>query len=130
MDNFGVQKAELKAIAKQPSIPELNAPYFRNDTKSTKDWLGATLKNVETLAEQSASGLHNMDGVIVLSVKNESKLAMSGIKDGDVIVGVEGEKIKNISELLLKYQENLWHGYLKLSIVRNQKVNEIKVNLQ
>ena len=130
MDNFGVQKAELKAIAKQPSIPELNAPYFQNDTKSTKDWLGATLKNVETLAEQSASGLHNMDGVIVLSVKNESKLAMSGIKDGDVIVGVEGEKIKNISELLIKYQENLWHGYLKLSIVRNQKVNEIKVNLQ
>jgi len=33
-----------------------------------------------------------MDGVIVLSVKSKSKLAMSVIKDGGVIVGVEGER--------------------------------------
>ncbi|MBI0397344.1 hypothetical protein [Cyclobacterium marinum] len=92
MDNFGVQKAELKAIAKQPSIPEFNVPYFQNDINRTKDWLGATLKNLETLAEQSASGSHKMDGVIVLSVKSKSKLAMSVIKDGGVIVGVEGER--------------------------------------
>lgn len=68
LDNFGVQKAELKAIAKQPSIPEFNVPYFQYDINRTKDWLGATLKNVETLAEQSASGSHKMDGVIALSV--------------------------------------------------------------
>ncbi|WP_235114749.1 right-handed parallel beta-helix repeat-containing protein [Cyclobacterium qasimii] len=92
MDNFGVQKAELKAIAKQPNIPELNASYSQKESKNMKNWLGGTLKNVETLAEQSASGLHSMDGVIVLNVKDKSKLAMSGITDGDVVVGVEGEK--------------------------------------
>ncbi|WP_339924442.1 peptide-binding protein [uncultured Cyclobacterium sp.] len=130
MDNFGVQKAELKAIAKQPYIPELNAPYSQNESNSITNWLGGTLKNVETLAEQSASGLHSMAGVIVLDVKDKSKLAMSGITEGDVVVGVEGEKIKNIAELFIKYRENLWHGYLKLSIVRNQKEREIRVNLQ
>ena len=95
MDNFGVQKAELKAIAKQPNIPELNASFAQNESNNRRNWLGGTFKNVETLAEQSASGLHSMAGVIVLSVKDKSKLAISGITDGDVIVEVEGENIKN-----------------------------------
>ena len=110
MNNFGVQKTALKAIAKQPDIPELNIPAFQKGLKRNKEWLGGTLKNIETLEEQSASGLHSLDGIIVLKVKDKSKLAASGITDGDVIVGIDGEKVKNISELLVKYQENLWHG--------------------
>jgi hypothetical protein len=129
IDNFGVQKTELKAIAMQPNIPELNISFSQKENKSTKEWLGGTLKNVETLAEQSASGLHSMDGVLVLSVNEKGKLAVSGVTDGDVIVGIDGEKIKNISELLRKHQEKLRHGSLKLSIVRNQNVSEIRIDL-
>lgn len=130
MDNFGVQKAELKAIAKQPDFPELNIASFQKVKKSTKEWLGGTLKNVESLEAQSALGLHSMDGIVVLEIKDNSKLAVSGIIDGDVIVGVDGEKVKNISEMLIKYQENLWHGSLKLSIIRNQKEREVHIDLQ
>ena len=130
MDNFGVQIANLKEIAKQPNIPELNALYAQYDDTNLKNWLGAKLKNVETLAEQSASGLHKKAGVIVLSVAKESKLEMAGIEDADVIVEVGGEEIENISGLLLKYQENLWRGVLDLTIIRNQKKRKINVNLQ
>ena len=130
MDSFGVQKPELKAIAKQPDIPELNIVSFQKTKKRTREWLGGTLKNIETLEEQSALGLHSMDGVVVSKVKENSKLAIAGMADGDVIVGVEGEKVKNISELLGKYQENLWHGKVKLSLVRHQKKIEILVKSQ
>lgn len=130
MDNFGVQKSDLKVIAKQPDIPELNLIDGQNDNGTVKSWLGAELKNVETLAEQSASGLHNLAGVIVLSVANESKLAMAGIEESDVIVEAGGEEIKDIASLLVRYQENLWRGYLNLTIIRNQKRNNIKVDLQ
>ena len=130
MDKFGVQKPELKAIAKQPEIPELNIVSFQNRGKRIKVWLGGTLKNIETPEEQSASGLFSMDGVIVLKVKESSKLAKSGIKDGDVIVGIEGEKVNNISELLIKYKENLWHGSINLNIIRHQKEINVSIELK
>jgi hypothetical protein len=43
------------------------------------------------IEEQSASGLFGMDGVIVIKVEKNGKLGISGIIDGDVIVGGEGE---------------------------------------
>jgi S1-C subfamily serine protease len=65
--------------------------------KSTKEWLGGTLKNIETPEEQSAFGLHSIDGIIVLKVEDQSELAKSGMIDGDVIVGIEGEEVMNLT---------------------------------
>jgi hypothetical protein len=130
MDRFGVQKLELKALAKQPEIPELNIMAFQKIRKSTREWLSGTLKNIETPEEQSSFGLFNMDGVIVLNVKKESKLAMSGIKEGDVIIGFDDEKVKTIIDLLNKYQEYLWHGKANLTIIRQQKEMKILIELK
>ena len=127
MNNFGVQKNKLKAIAKQPDIPKLKIASQKS-VKRDYIWLGGTIKNIETFAEQSASGLHNTNGVIVLKVKTKSKLAISGITNGDVIFAINGEKIKNTSELLQKYQKYLSHGSLNLSIIRHQK--EMKITLE
>ena len=43
MDKFGVQKLELKAIAKQPEIPTLKIELSEKKEVKTKLWLGATL---------------------------------------------------------------------------------------
>ena len=71
-----------------------------------------------------------MDGVIVLKVNENSILATSGLKGGDVIVGVEGKQVYHISDLLSKYQENLWHGSVRLTIVRHQKEMEFHIKSQ
>jgi hypothetical protein len=130
MDKFGVQQASLKAIAKQPDIPELNIPSFYAVKKSTREWLGATLKNIETPEEQSAFGLHSMTGIVVLNVKQDGTLAKSGFREGDVIVEAEGVKVNTISALLSSYQENLWHGSVRLMIIRNQKQMEVQIKSQ
>ncbi len=130
MDKFGVQQASLKAIAKQPDIPELNIPSFYAVKKSTREWLGATLKNIETPEEQSAFGLHIMTGIVVLNVKQDGTLAKSGFREGDVIVEAEGVKVNTISALLSSYQENLWHGSVRLMIIRNQKQMEVQIKSQ
>jgi hypothetical protein len=130
MDSFGVQKATLKAIAKQPEIPELNIMSFQKVQKSTREWLGATIKSIETIEEQSASGLFSMEGVIILKLEKDNKLVKSGILEGDVIVGFDDEKVANITELLNKYQENLWHGKAVLTIIRDQKEMKIPIELK
>jgi hypothetical protein len=125
MDRFGVQTPELKSIAKQPNVPELITQSEQRSNNETKVWLGGTLKNIETPEEQSAVGLQGIKGVIVLSLESGSKLASFGIKEEDVIVGVEGEKIKNTSGLLNKYKAYKRSGSVRLEIIRNQEKIEI-----
>lgn len=60
--------------------------------------LGITIRDVNnTLAQEK--DLDVVDGVYVDSVMNNSAGALAGIKSGDVIVGIEGNKVTNTSRL-------------------------------
>ena len=126
MNNFGVKNKKLRALANTPEIPKL---FFgaAGTGSSIYNWLGTEIKNVENMAERSASGLSRTAGVIVLSVDENSLAQKAGIKINDVILHCEGEEVNTISDLMRSYQKNNWHGKLKLKIFRNQK--EISITL-
>ncbi|MEO9570257.1 MAG: PDZ domain-containing protein, partial [Polaribacter sp.] len=128
MDKFGVQKPELKAIAKQPEIPKLKIESSVKKGVETKQWSGATLKNIETIEEQSSYGTHSLDGVIVLKINKESKLIKSDLKEGDVIIGFANKKVKNTSNFLDVLEKNSFKESVKLMIIRNQKEIEIQLS--
>lgn len=126
MDSFGVKKTSLKAIAKTPEIPVI---WSISDNKNSKSlsikWLGAKLKNIETLAERSASGLSKTSGVLVLSIDENSVLSNSDIQVGDVIIKGESKEVNKITDLMKVFQGHNWKGVLKLSVFRNQKTIEM-----
>jgi hypothetical protein len=132
MDKFGVQKPALKAIAKTPEIPEIKIPS-ENETKSSPvvAWLRSDIKSVDTEQEQSAYGLKSAEGVILLSVWSGSPAAKGeGLKKGDVILQVEGEKVKNTIDFLKitkKYQEE---GAMNVIVMRNQAEQLIRINIK
>ncbi|MBD0830610.1 PDZ domain-containing protein [Aestuariibaculum sediminum] len=130
MDQFGVQKPDLKLIAKQPEIPELISKLEKNSKTNTFKWLGTTLKNIETPEEQSASGLFDMNGIIVLKIEENSKLSPSNLKENDVIIGLNDDKIKNTEDFLNKYQGVSWQGQMTITVIRNQQRIKIHVNLK
>jgi len=87
MDDFGVRPARLKAIARQPAFP---VPALRAQAPSQQAahrLHGLSLKPVETLGEQSAAGLGDRAGLIVLAVEPDSPGAAAGLRPRDVIVG-------------------------------------------
>jgi S1-C subfamily serine protease len=88
--------------------------------------LGATLKNIETIEEQSSFGTHSMDGVIIFKINKNSKLSKSLIKEGDVIIGIKQEKVKNISNFIDTYKKYDYSENTTFIIVRNQKEMEIE----
>jgi hypothetical protein len=92
MDDFGVQKPELKAIAHTPEFPlpriVAAAPAARNTTPRT--WLGASVRNIADEGEMSAFGLPGVTGVLVLEVPADSALAKAGLQKNDVILSVNG----------------------------------------
>lgn len=131
MDKFGVQNPGLKALTKTPEFPII---WSIDDGKAkesiTMNWLGATLKNIETIEERSASGLNKTAGVIILKIKNESVMASTTLKVGDVIIEGEGEEIDQIKDLLKVFQGHNWKGKIDFKIYRNQKLMNLTVELK
>lgn len=128
MEGFGVRKPELKALAKQPDIPDLHISEFQKEKIKTRNWLGAKIKNVETLGERSVAGLEKEEGILIFQVEKGSLADLSGLQKGDVIVKCEDKIVKSMDDLLSTHQGSNWLGHLNLIVFRNQKENRIRIN--
>ena len=80
LDQFGVRKPELKAIARVPVMPgqrSVPATGVRRDP-APRTWLGATIRNILDKGEMSAFGLRGVNGVLLVEVPSGSILARAG----------------------------------------------------
>ncbi|MGA9450054.1 MAG: PDZ domain-containing protein [Verrucomicrobiia bacterium] len=123
MDQFGVQKPELKAIARVPQLPQPKIPAAASTTRDTTPatWLGARVRNIADEGEMSAFGLPGVTGVLVLEVPAESALAKAGLKKNDVILSVNGEKTANTAALQQQTTALPAKGSLQIGVSRDQK---------
>jgi len=127
---FGVQSARLRSLARSPEIPELLTEATLHAGK-TYDFSGATIKSVETLGEQSATGLPDRSGALVMSVRPGTMAALAGLRMGDVIrsVDVAGSvfEVSDAPTLLVLQTSNKWLGKLKITVWRGQKTTQLEV---
>jgi len=122
MDKFGVQKPELKTIAKQPEIPTLDLNLKEIVRQTIKHWLNTKVKQIETLEEKSSYGTHDMSGVIVLEIDHKTTIPITSLlKKGDVLVALGKNRIKGLSHFLKLYKQQESLSSITLTIVRNQK---------
>jgi hypothetical protein len=130
MDQFGVQKPELRAIARTPLLPSVTAEYITPAARDTtpRAWLGAKIRNIANEGEMSAFGLPGVTGVLVLEVSAGSSSARAGLQKNDVILSVDGQKTDDVSALFQQAPVlNDDHTY-KVGVRRNQ--NEIRLALE
>ncbi|PNW28409.1 PDZ domain-containing protein [Formosa algae] len=126
MDQFGVQKAELKAIAKTPEVPELKDPS-ESTSSPVVAWLRNQLKTVDSPQEQSAYGLNTAEGVIVLRIWKPSPAVQNGgIRKGDVILKAAGKPVKTVQDF---FKINVEHptDEMDLVVMRNQTETNITI---
>ena len=131
MDEFGVQQPKLKALAKTPEVPVIDAQDYNEGNSHVVEWLRNSLKNVESEQEQSAYGLNTTEGIIVLQVWDKSPAVMNnGLKKGDVILSAAGTKVKNVKDFFKIQGENRQATTMKLVIMRNQTEKNLTINLK
>jgi hypothetical protein len=120
MDDFGVVKPSLKAIAKQPIFPEITSSVLANGSNTKRSvWMGATLKEPKG-DELSAFGVgYDEGGVALENVTANTKAAQSGFKDGDLILKIGNTTIKTINQLIA-FTKEAQKGSFTVTIIRNQ----------
>ncbi len=125
MSQFGVQEPKLKALRQEPENPALLISQPQKSISTSREWLGAKIKNVETLGERSASGLPDETGVLIVEVNTGSLADQASLKSGDIIISAENLNIKTVDELVKIHQGNNWKGKLNLKIFRDQQTLEV-----
>lgn len=123
--DFGVESLELRAEAQEPEIPLLLGQLFLEEGLAAFEWLGATVKNVDTPGERSAAGLDAERGVWVLEASGLAKAG--GLRSGDVILGCEGDAVNEVRDLLQAWQSHNWKGAMTLKVLRNQREQDIRI---
>ena len=128
-NNAGVTLPALKRIAAKPTIKPLLSSL--NKIKGIKvEWLGAMFKNIETLGEKSAAGLHDNKGALLVQLPANSLAAKSKLQKGDVIIKMGDQDINSISDLLKTYQSIKWMGQSAIIIVRNQAPQNLSLSFK
>ncbi len=123
MDQFGVQKPELKALARTPELPLQQRPVPAvavRDAGPVK-WLGASVRNIRDEGEMSAFGLPGVTGVLVLDVLENSDLAKAGLRKGDVILSINTENTTDAAALLKHSAASSTTKSLHIGVSRDQK---------
>ena len=93
-----------------------------------RGWLGVVIQNVTDEIADSI-GLPEAKGAMVTKVAEDGPAAKQDVKAGDVIVGVNGEKIDNSRDLARKIAELHPNTDVKLSIVRYGNKHEVDMKL-
>ncbi|WP_156453053.1 DegQ family serine endoprotease [Polycladidibacter stylochi] len=72
---------------------------------------GATVMNLSPAVAEELRLMGSPEGVVISDVKSDSQAAYVGFQRGDIILGVNGRKVKNTRDLsrLLRKNNRTWH---------------------
>lgn len=133
MSRFGVTKPSLRAIAKTPVIPTITIKSSGGNVSSPHQltkWFGAKLSQ-PVGNEFSAFGAGYADGgIAVAALDDDSFLAQSGLKAGDLIQKINKTTIQTIGDFRKYLSTNRGAAEHVFYLLRNQQPMTVVVNGQ
>jgi len=96
--------------------------------KVTRGWLGVAIQDVdENLAE--SFGLEKAEGILVSDTQADSPADKAGIKQGDVLLKLENEPLKDVTDLRNRIALIIPGTEVSLTIIRNGKPIDVTVTI-
>jgi len=93
-----------------------------------RGWLGVAIRPVDAATAKDA-GLTEIAGVIIESVNVSSAAEQAGLKEGDVVVSVDGQKIMTSPDFMSKIGQHRPGDVLNFQFIRDGKRKETSVKL-
>lgn len=124
MDQFGVKKASLRAIARTPNFNPPKKPKRKARPVFTGKWMGASLVGLSG-DDFSAFGVSKLKGGIAINkVLKDSPADKAGLLVGDLIQNVNGRSVSNLRQLNQTVKRTPL-DILTIKLVRNQQAIEL-----
>ena len=129
MDQFGVKKPSLKAIARTPEIPELDNTIDPTRSQPPSEvvqrwaWEGAVLQDLKGEEFSAYGASKEAGGVAVVRVAKGSAAEKAGMRAGDLIQGIGGQSVSNAKAFFqgLKKSADNPNQSVKVMALRSQK---------
>ena len=104
-------------------------PLLISKGKVTRGYLGVSIDDAKNYSDVNTLGLPDDSGAVVRQVQPDTPAAKAGIQTYDVIRKVNGEPVKNASELVRKISAFPPNTTVKLEVFREKNTIEVDVNL-
>ena len=119
MKNFGVVSDYLKAIAR---TPRMSIPISMVESVESRyeNWLGLSIKNLETLGERSATGMDTERGVYVVTADSNGQLR-DFIQTNDVILQINEHPVTDLETMAVALKKVQREQKVKVVVFRGQK---------
>lgn len=111
-----------------PDMPEMGGIFEGGPWFSSRIRLGIDAENVNG-EFGNYFGAPEGEGILVRGVFPDSPAAKAGLKVGDVITSVDGERIRSVGELRGKLMEKRQEKTVKLGLIRNKAPLALSVEL-
>jgi serine protease Do/serine protease DegQ len=112
-----------------PDLPEVGTIFGGGPwTPSSRTRLGIDAENLDG-EFGNYFGAPEGEGILVRGVFPDTPAAKAGVKVGDVITSVNGERVRSVGELRSKIAEKRQEKTLKLGLIRNKATTSVSVEL-
>ena len=128
MDEFGVRRPRLRAIAKTPELPTSRPKPTAPPTAGAPiRWKGATLRGLAG-DEFSALGIgRDARGVLAAEVPADSEAARLGLRVNDFIQAMDGRTVRNAEDFAAEAAKTPAGRPMKLDLIRGQRKATIEI---
>ncbi len=104
-------------------------PVLISQGKVTRGYLGVSIDDAKNYQDVNTLGLPDDNGAVVRQVQPDTPASKAGLQTYDVIRKVNGEPVKNASELVRKISAFPPGTTVKLEVLREKNTIEVDVNL-
>lgn len=96
--------------------------------KITRGWLGVSIQELTPQIAQGL-GLDESGGVIVSRVLEDSPAEAAGLREGDIIIAFNGEKVDNMEQFRFSVAATAPNAKVKIRVVREKKERNLTVKI-
>ena len=111
-----------------PEMPEMGEMFEGGPWAASKTRLGIDAENLDG-EFGNYFGAPEGEGILVRGIFPDTPAAKAGLKVGDVITSVDGERIRTVGELRAKMAEKSQAKTLKLGLIRNKAALSLSVEI-
>jgi serine protease Do len=111
-----------------PDMPEMGTVFDGSPWTPSRTRLGIDAENLDGEFGHFF-GAPDGEGILVRGVFPDTPAAKAGLKAGDVITSVNGERVRSVGELRSKITERQQEKALKLGLIRNKAELSVSVEL-